>query len=81
MFILVNILYNFKISCIKVIKFYYHDRWTVKHKIFLPIGTVDAKFEEAAKQLLCRFPKFGNMFTTLLAPLYTFIHLCIEVVV
>merc|ERR1719154_44810 len=36
---------------------------------------VDSKFEEAAKQLLCRFRKFGNMLTTLLAHLYTFIYL------
>ena len=36
---------------------------------------MDAKFEEAAKQLLCRFHKFGNILTTLLAHLYTFIYL------
>ena len=70
-----------KISCIKVIKFDYQDRWTVKivevclrseyfyseqiqkHRMFLAIWTVNAKFEEVTKQLVYRFRKFGNMLT------------------
>ena len=46
--------------------------------MFLDIWAVYAKFEEATKQLLCRFREFGNMLTTLLAHLHTFIHLWVD---